>query len=130
MANLHDSLSVAASGMRAQSSRLRLTSENLANADTPGYRRKMASFEQVMNAGRATGEVKQGRTNLDQADLLEVFDPSHPMSNEAGYYSGSNVNMMIEIADAREAQRSYEANLKMFEQVRKMSTSLLDLLRR
>ncbi|EPX77334.1 Flagellar basal-body rod protein FlgC [Litoreibacter arenae DSM 19593] len=76
------------------------------------------------------GEVTIGRTKLDQAELPEIHDPSHPLANADGYYQGSNVELMIEIADAREAQRSYEANLKMFEQTRKMSTSLMDLLRR
>ena len=130
MSELSKTLSLAASGMKAQSSRLRLVSENLANTDTPGYRRKAASFEQVMGLGNTAGEVRQGRVSLDQSDLPRVFDPSHPMADGNGYYDGSNVNMMIEIADAREAQRSYEANLKMFEQARKMSSSLMSLLRK
>jgi len=130
MTDLSKTLSLAASGMRAQSSRLRLVSENLANTDTPGYRRKAASFEAVTGLGNGVGEVRQGQVKLDQSQLPRVFDPSHPMSNDTGYYDGSNVNMMVEIADAREAQRSYEANLKMFEQARKMSSSLMNLLRR
>ena len=59
-----------------------------------------------------------------------IYDPTHPMADETGHYAGSNVNLVIELADAREAQRSYEANLKMFEQARQMSKSLFDLLRR
>jgi len=62
--------------------------------------------------------------------LDEIHDPSHPLADETGMYQGSNVDLLIELSDAREAQRSYEANLKMFEQTRKMSTSLMDLLRR
>ncbi|PTX57577.1 flagellar basal-body rod protein FlgC [Litoreibacter ponti] len=130
MSDFLQSLSVSASGLRAQASRLRLTSENLANVDTPGYRRKTSSFESVKESGQPTGEVKQGRVQLDQSSLPDIFDPNHPMANEKGYYQGSNVNLMMEIADAREAQRSYDANLKMFEQARKMSSSLMDLLRR
>jgi flagellar basal-body rod protein FlgC len=130
MTDLSKTLSLAASGMRAQSSRLRLVSENLANTDTPGYRRKSASFESVVGIGNTAGEVLQGKVTLDKTDLPRVFDPSHPMADDTGYFSGSNVNMMVEIADAREAQRSYEANLKMFEQARKMSGSLMNLLRR
>lgn len=129
MSDLSKTLALASSGMRAQSSRLQLVSENLANSDTPGYRRKMASFETVMGMGDANGEVRPGRVQLDQTELPKVFDPSHPMADASGYHSGSNVNMMIEIADAREAQRSYEANLKMFEQARKMSSALMSLLR-
>ncbi len=120
----------AMSGMQAQADRLRHTSENIANADTPGYRRKIASFEQVMDGGRATGRVKSGKVRLDRSALPRVFDPSHPMADATGYYEGSNVDLVIEIADAREARRSYEANLKMFGQAREMSRNLLDLLRR
>jgi flagellar basal-body rod protein FlgC len=130
MSSLSESLAISASGMRAHSSRLRLTSENLANSDTPGYRRKIASFEQVFESGTTNGLVRKGNTRLDQSELPLAYDPSHPLADEEGYVEGSNVNLMIEIADAREAQRSYEANLKMFEQSRKMSTALLDLLRR
>ncbi|MEP3347198.1 MAG: flagellar basal body rod protein FlgC [Litoreibacter sp.] len=130
MEGFSGSLAISASGMRAHSSRLRLTAENLANVDTPGYRRKMASFESETKFGESTGLVRSGETRLDQTELPMKFDPSHPMSDDGGYVQGSNVNLMIEIADAREAQRSYEVNLKMFEQTRKMSSELLDLLKR
>ncbi|MDM7255570.1 MAG: flagellar basal body rod protein FlgC [Paracoccus sp. (in: a-proteobacteria)] len=123
-------MQLAASGMKAQSERLRHVSENIANADTPGYRRKQVSFEQTVAFGRATGQVKAGRVQLDRSELPEVYDPAHPMADANGFYRGSNVDLIIEIADAREAQRSYDANLKMFEQARQMSSSLLDLLRR
>ncbi len=121
---------MAASGMKAQASRLRLVSENMANTDTPGFRRKTASFEQELAKLETMGAVKQGRVRLDQSELTRKYDPSHPMADDTGYYDGSNVNIIVEIADAREAQRSYDANLKMFEQTRKMSSSVLDLLRR
>lgn len=130
MNDLSKSLMMAASGMKAQASRLRLVSENMANADTPGFRRKTASFQQEMQAAGQVGAVKQGNVRLDRTELTKMFDPAHPMADDAGYYDGSNVNILIEIADAREAQRSYEANLKMFEQTRKMSSSVLDLLRK
>jgi flagellar basal-body rod protein FlgC len=120
----------ATSGMRAQAERLRLISENIANADTPGYRRKLATFEQVVDHGRTTNEVQLGRVTLSQDDRVRIYAPDHPMADETGYYDGSNVNLVIEIADAREAQRSYEANLRIYEQTRQMSQGLLDLLRR
>jgi len=123
-------MKAAASGMAAQSARLRLSSENIANADTPGYRRKIVSFEATMLSRDDDRVVATGPVRLDQSELLRIYDPSHPLAGEDGYYDGSNVNMMIEIADAREANRSYEANLKMFEQARQMAGSLLDLLRR
>lgn len=123
-------ITAAASGMQSQSSRLRSVSENIANADTPGYRRKLVPFQEVMDFGRPTGLVEPGRVTLDQSELPKIYDPSHPMANEDGYYDGSNVDLVVEVADAREAQRSYEANLKMFEQTREMSRALLELLRR
>ncbi|ADO43491.1 flagellar basal body rod protein FlgC [Ketogulonicigenium vulgare] len=127
MADFSTTLSIAASGMQAQASRMRFTSENIANADTPGYHRKLVSFRA---AHANDGTVEASRVRLDRAPLAEIYDPAHPLANDQGNYSGSNVDLLIEIADAREASRSYEANLKVFDQVRQMSTSLLDLLRR
>jgi len=130
MSDLQNILSLSASGMKAQANRLRHVSENIANADTPGYHRKTVSFEEVVEQGAKTGAVSTGDVQLDQTELTRVYDPGHPMAGEDGFYDGSNVELMIEIADAREAQRSYEANLKMFDQARQMTSSLLDLLRR
>ncbi|WP_457649693.1 flagellar basal body rod protein FlgC [Profundibacter sp.] len=130
MNDLSNIRALATSGMQAQASRLRHVSENIANTDTPGYHRKTASFEEVVTGGKRTGEVRIGQVEFDRSELTRVYDPGHPLADENGYYDGSNVNLVIEIADAREAQRSYEANLKMFDQARQMSSSLLDLLRR
>ena len=121
---------IAAFGMRAQADRLRHVSENIANADTPGYRRKRVSFEAVMEHGRPAGLVRASRPMFDRTELPEIYDPAHPMADARGFHAGSNVDLVIEIADAREAARSYEANLRVFEQSRQMSSSLLDLLRR
>ena len=121
---------ISASALRAQGVRLRHISENIANADTPGYRRKLVSFEPDRDFGRDTGAVQASRTRHDRRELPQVFDPGHPMANGDGYYLGSNVDLVVEVADAREASRSYEANLKMFEQSREMSAQLLDLIRR
>lgn len=130
MSEFSKSLSVSASALKAQASRLRHVSENISNADTPGYRRKTIPFEAVRDLRSDVEKVEVGPVRLDRSDLEQVFDPSHPLADESGHYEGSNVDLMIEIADAREAQRSYEANLKMFEQGRQMSSSLMDLLRR
>jgi len=124
------SLSVSASALAAQATRLRHVSENISHADTPGYRRKSVSFEAVGNVNGNAEQVEVGRVQLDQSDLTRIYDPAHPLADETGHYAGSNVDLMIEIADAREAQRSYEANLKMFDQARQMSSALLELLRK
>lgn len=130
MNNLHSALGVAASGLEAQSQRLRHVSENIANADTPGYRRKTISFDEAMVRGQRTGAVETGPVRLDPRQLERIYDPSNPLADANGYFEGSNVDLLIEIADAREAQRSYEANLKLFDQVRQMSSALFDLLRK
>jgi flagellar basal-body rod protein FlgC len=126
MADLIASMALSASGMEAHAARLRHISENIANADTPGYRRKTAAFE----AATATGEVALGPVRLDRSDLPQVYDPGHPLADETGHYAGSSVDLVIEIADAREAQRSYEANLRTFDQARQMTQALFELLRR
>lgn len=129
MSDLIRSMTAASSGMEAQASRLRLVSENIANADTPGFRRKTISFEEVHRQSDARA-VSTGRVYLDQRELEEVYDPANPLADERGFYEGSNVNMLIELADAREARRSYEANLNMFDQTRGMIGSLFELLNR
>ncbi|HDR28247.1 flagellar basal body rod protein FlgC [Rhodovulum sp.] len=130
MTDLSDSRGLSASGLRAQAERLRHLAENIANVDTPGYRRKLTSFEAELSSRGPEGAVRTGPVRLDRTELPKIYDPSHPMADATGYHDGSNVNLIIEIADAREAQRSYEANLKLFDQARQMSRGLLDLLRR
>lgn len=130
MTDFSNAMSVATSGMKAQATRLRHVSENIANVDTPGYRRKTVSFKAMVDHGSATGAVAAGKVRLDQSALAEIYDPSNPLANSSGHYDGSNVKLLVEVADAREAQRSYEANLKMFDQIRQMSSALMDLLRK
>ncbi|MBD3785491.1 MAG: flagellar basal body rod protein FlgC [Sphingomonadales bacterium] len=130
MTDFSSTLALSASGMKAQAMRLRHVSENIANADTPGYHRKTTAFEEVVAGGERTGQVRLGPVELDQKELARIYDPGNPLADDAGYYDGSNVDLVVEIADAREAQRSYEANLRMFDQARQMSSDLLDILRR
>jgi flagellar basal-body rod protein FlgC len=125
MSDLIRTLSLSASGMEAQAMRLRHVSENIANADTPGYHRKTIAFREL-----AEGLVAPGPVRLDRSALQDIYDPGHPLADETGHFQGSNVDLVIEIADAREAQRSYEANLRMFDQARQMAQSLFELLRR
>lgn len=124
--SLLSALTASSSGMDAQAARLRHVSENIANADTPGYRRKVISFREVAEQGA----VETSPVRLDNSALQKVYDPGHPLADDTGHYDGSNVNLVIEIADAREAQRSYEANLRLFDQARQMAQGLFELLRR
>ncbi len=126
MADLIASLSYSASGMEVQAARLRHVSENISNVDTPGYHRKLVSF----NENIGNGTVEAGPVRLDKSPLDQVYDPGNPLSDASGHYDGSNVDLVVEMADAREAQRSYEANLKIFDQARSMTQGLFDLLRR
>jgi len=123
-------MTTAASGMGAQSLRLRLVGENVANADTPGYHRKTVAFRESVDAATGATRVEPGRVRLSEAPLSKEHDPAHPLADEKGLVTLSNVNTLIEIADAREAQRSYEANLTVFDQARRMYSGMLDLLRR
>lgn len=123
-------MSTAASGLAAQGFRLRVVSENVANADTPGYHRKLISFDNVFDRKDGVNKVEVGRLTLDNAPMVERFDPTNPLADDRGYVQSSNVNTLIEVADGREASRSYEANLATFQQARQMYSSLLELLRR
>jgi flagellar basal-body rod protein FlgC len=120
--DLSDALSIAASGMKAQGSRLRVISENLANASstsqTPGgepYRRKVLSFANVLDRTLNAQLVKVRSIGPDRSDFELKYDPAHPAANADGYVMLPNVNPIIEMADLREAQRSYDANLSVIE---------------
>lgn len=129
MSAFSNALGVSASGLRAQAHRLRIVAENVANTDTPGYRRKTVAFSSEVESS-GISKVALDKVSLDQREGERIYDPGHPMADGTGHYIGSNVDLILEIADAREAQRSYEANLKMFDQARQMSSGLMDLLRK
>ncbi|MBI1393859.1 MAG: flagellar basal body rod protein FlgC [Alphaproteobacteria bacterium] len=123
---------LSASGMDAQTARLRTVGENIANSDTPGYRRKLVTF-QTAYAPMSPDDpqlVKKGSTIVSSKPLDERYDPYHPLADEKGVVQGSNVSLMTELADASEAGRTYEANLNMFQTARRMYSSILDLIRR
>ncbi|MGY3439950.1 flagellar basal body rod protein FlgC [Marinovum sp. KMM 9879] len=129
-------LTVAASGMRAQGERLKIVSENVANANstgtTPGeepYRRKIISFEEMVDRGTGSSTVAVAKVSRDEANFELRFDPAHPAADDEGFVKVSNVKTIIEMANMREASRSYQANLNMFETGRTMRSQLLDLLK-
>ena len=122
--------SLSMSGMRAQANRMQIVSENLANADTHGYKRKLVTFENVFDRDAGVSNVEVGRIALDNKPGERLFDPDHPFADNEGYVTTSNVNVMTEFADASESRRSYDAGLEVFRQARDMYGSLLDILRR
>lgn len=134
--DLRNSLAVSASGMRAQGVRLRVISENVANAkstatkpDEDPYRRRVVTFQDELDRARGVRTVEVRRVSDDPSDFQLVFEPNHPAANADGYVRYPNVNAMLEAADMREAQRSYEANLNMMQTTRSMIQSTVDLLR-
>jgi flagellar basal-body rod protein FlgC len=130
MADLFKAFAASSSGMEAQSRRMRHTAENVANVDTPGYRRKTIAFDAVLDRQSGVTRVQAGPVQLDRRDLPRIYDPGHALADADGFYQGSTVDLMVELADAREASRSYDANLRLFDQARTMAQGLIDLLRR
>jgi flagellar basal-body rod protein FlgC len=134
--DLLDSLKVSASGLKAQAARLRTIAENLANtnstATTPGgdpYRRKIATFRAVLDRALGFTMVEPGKVALDNSQFELRYDPANPAADNKGYVKLPNVNSLIELADMREAERSYDANLKVIEASRSMLQRALDILR-
>ena len=117
----------ATSGMDLQSRRLETTSENVSNADTPGYRRKILVDGGVDTFGSTS--FRDLVVSLDETQGERSYDPSNPLADADGYVVGSNVSVIVEMADMREASRTYEANLNSFQNARTMYRSLLDVLR-
>ncbi|MBY6006485.1 flagellar basal body rod protein FlgC [Salipiger bermudensis] len=136
MDTLKTVLSVAASGMRAQGERLKVVSENVANASSTGntdgedpYRRKIISFQEMVDRDSGASMVEVEGIRRDDADFQLSYDPSHPAADQDGFVKVSNVNTILEMSNMREASRSYQANLNMFETGRSMRSQLLDLLK-
>ena len=127
---LTKAMSSASSGMDAQAYRLRVVSENISNADTHGYQRKLLTFQSIFDHNTGAERVSVSHLGLDQSLGEQEFNPSHPLADQDGFVTLSNVEMMTEIADAKEAGRSYEANLATFKQAKEMYQGLIDLLRR
>lgn len=133
---LATSFGIAASGMKAQATRLRVVAENLANAnstsETPGgdpYRRKTVVFAAALDRAMGAEKVAVKRVGRDTGDFRLSYDPGHPAANADGYVKLPNVNSLVEAMDMREAGRSYEANLNLLQQARGMLGRTIDMLR-
>jgi flagellar basal-body rod protein FlgC len=133
---LQASLSIAGSGLEAQSTRLRVVSENLANAESTGatagsnpYARKTITFEGEMDRAVGAELVRVKDIGTDRTPFRLEHDPGNPAADQAGNVKLPNVNILVEMADMREANRSYEANLQMIKQTRDLVTMTIDLLK-
>ncbi len=130
------SMSIATSGLRAQAGRMRVISENLANADstaqTPGgdpYRRKVPTFSSTLDRSLDARVVSLGRVRPDNSDFRVKHEPGNPAADASGNVKYPNVNPVIEMTDMRDAQRSYEANLNIITATRRMIQRTLDILK-
>lgn len=133
---LQATLKIGASGLEAQSRRLRVLSENLANANstgkTPGadpYARKTISFESQVDEALGTSFVKVAGIDRHRSPFRIEHNPGHPAADAKGFVKMPNVDIMVEVTDMREANRSYEANLQVIKQAREMISMTIDLLR-
>ena len=129
-------MKVAASGLEAQSTRIRIVSENLANArstgDTPGadpFRRKTVTFAAELDRATNAALVEVERLGVDEGDFSTEYDPGNPAADEKGFVKMPNVNVLVEMAAMREANRSYEANLQIIKRTRELLSMTIDLLR-
>ncbi|MEO0384107.1 MAG: flagellar basal body rod protein FlgC [Pseudomonadota bacterium] len=130
------SLVTAASGLQAQSGRMRIIAENIANADSTAqtpegdpYRRQIPTFRASLDRETESRTVELGPVRPDRGEFRLRFDPSHPAANDEGYVAMPNVNRLVEAMDMRNAQRSYEANLNVVQSTRQMISRTLDILR-
>ena len=133
---LSRAMASAASGMRAEALRARVVAENLANANSTAtgpngqpYQRKVITFAQAVDQATGAVVVRPAPTTADNAPFRTVYDPSHPAADSTGYVKLPNVTEMVEEADGREAERSYEANLATMSQARSMFSKTLDILK-
>lgn len=133
---LYDSMFISASGMKAQGERLRVIAENIANAESVGetqgqdpYRRKVIAFKNYLDRDVGADMVRVSKVGTDPSQFRKRYEPGHPAADPQGYVSYPNVNTLIEMTDMREAQRSYEANLKVIETSRAMLSRAIDILR-
>lgn len=136
-ADIMNAMSISANGMRAQGTRIRVISENVANSETTGltpgadpYTRQTISFKNELDREKGIRMVEVNDIGVDrESDYSLEYKPDHPAADGEGYVKMPNVNMMLELMDIREAQRSYEANLGIMEQSRAMISRTIDLLR-
>ena len=130
------SIAIAASGLRAQAGRMRVISENIANADSTAqtaggdpYRRRIPTFRAELDRSLEARVVSLGPVRSDPSQFQVKFEPGHPAADAAGNVKYPNVNSLVEMTDMRDAQRSYEANVNVIGATRRMIQRTLDILR-
>ena len=134
--DLLQSMNVSAGGMAAQSARMKMISENIANADSvisdtgEAYRRKQIQFKAELDKATGLTNVKVDKITEDtETPLKQVYQPSHPAADARGFVMYPNVDTMVETVDMRESARMYEANMQAIESAKTMMARSLDLLK-
>lgn len=126
---------ISAAGMQAQSMRMRVIAENIANSESTSsegnepYRRKLVNFRNVLNRELGVNTVEVSGITIDQSPFGSKYDPNHPMANADGYIATTNVTGMVENMDMKDAQRTYQANVSAIEASKKMILQAIELLR-
>ena len=130
------SIAIAASGLRAQAGRMRVIAENIANADSTAqtadgnpYRRKIPTFTSALDRSLDARVVDLGRVRTDPSDFQLKYQPGHPAADVNGNVKYPNVNSLVEMADMKEAQRSYEANINVISATRRMLQRTIEILK-
>ncbi len=136
MGDFDKTMRISAAGMQVQNERMRLIAQNMANAQTvpglPGeepYRRQLISFKTEYDRTMGTDIVAVDRITEDQSAFNKEYRPGHPAADEQGFVLRPNISTLIEAMDMREAQRAYEANLRMIALSRDMLSKTIDMLR-
>lgn len=130
------SMLIAASGMRAQSGRMRVIAENIANANSTAasangqpYRRKIATITSDFDRQLGATVVESGKPINDMTDFRQQYDPGNPAADKQGYVKLPNVNPLVEVMDMKDAQRAYEADLNVMDATKSMLSRTVDLLK-
>ena len=134
--DLIDTIHISSSGLKVQQERLKVVSQNIANAESVGtregqqpYRRKTISFKNALDKETGAQMVKTNKVSTDKSDFVKKFEPAHPQADKDGYVFYPNVNSLSEMMDMREARRGYEANLNVIESSKAMLSQTISILR-
>lgn len=134
--DLMQNMKISAGGLHAQSTRMRVIAENIANKDSietesgGPYRRQMVHFKQVLDRETGASKVTVDRVSQDYiTPFKQTYEPGHPMADEKGFVAYPNVNSLQESVDMREATRAYEANMAAIEAAKQMMVRSIDMIR-
>lgn len=134
--DLVNTIHISSAGLKVQQDRLKIVSQNIANAESVGtrdgaqpYRRQTISFKNAMDKEIGAKIVQTNKVSTDKSDFVKKYEPAHPQADAQGYVYYPNVNPIAEMMDMREARRSYEANLNVIESSKAMLNQTISLLR-